>query len=569
MTATVVEPSEGGLRRILRDAGPLLLAVAFLMAGNGLTSTLLGIRARLEGFAPTVVGLVLAGYYAGFLAGSLAAPSTIARVGHVRVFAGLASLASGAVLIHVLRPEPVTWFTLRAVSGMCISALYVVCETWLNGVSTNRTRGSLLAIYMVVVSGSLLAGQLLFSIADPGGFAPFVLASVLVSLAVVPVSLASFAAPVMPDPVPISTRALVAVAPLAAVGAALAGFIGAAMIGAGVVYAAEAGFTQVQTGGLIGAALAGGVALQVPLGRWSDLVDRRAVIAAASYVAAAVALATALTGSDHPRAVIALATVAGGTSFPLYALSSAHMNDYLAHELVVAGGARMVLVNGAGSIGGPIAGAAAIGAFGADSLFTVLASGYLLVGTYAIYRMTRRAAPAEEDRASFSPSAVGLGSTATMLPEAEVDDVYPVVEGAAETDGAAVPFREQGSGEPVVLVETGDTWEGVLRALAADGMRAIAVGADSEDALLAVLRHLELPSAVFAGSDEGGDLVSAFAEEHPDRADALVLLCDRSEHDRIVMEQEAHKPTLVLDRSRLSGDPEELADHIAEFMRRR
>src|SRR3546814_5658906 len=98
------------------------------MAGNGLTSTLLGIRAGLEGFRPSVVGVVLAGYYLGFAVGSLAAPPTIVRVGHVRVFAGLASLASGTVLIHVLRPEPATWFVLRAVSGMCISALYVVCE---------------------------------------------------------------------------------------------------------------------------------------------------------------------------------------------------------------------------------------------------------------------------------------------------------------------------------------------------------------------------------------------------------------------------------------------------------
>lgn len=135
---TVADPAPAGAKAALRQTAPLLLGVGFLMAGSGLTSTLLGIRAGLEGFAPSVVGVVLAGYYLGFVAGSLVAPSTIARVGHVRVFAGLASLASGAVLIHVVQPDPVTWFVLRAVSGMCISALYVVCETWLNGAATNR-----------------------------------------------------------------------------------------------------------------------------------------------------------------------------------------------------------------------------------------------------------------------------------------------------------------------------------------------------------------------------------------------------------------------------------------------
>src|SRR3546814_13542516 len=125
---------------------------------------------------------------------------------------------------------------------------------------------------MVVVSGSLLGGQLLFSLADPAGFASFVLASVLLSLAVVPVSLASFTAPLVPDPVPISMRALVSAAPLAAVRAVLSGFGDAALISGGVVSAAQAGFPQLYTGCTVGRALAGGAVLPLPLGRWSSLL---------------------------------------------------------------------------------------------------------------------------------------------------------------------------------------------------------------------------------------------------------------------------------------------------------
>ncbi|NLD78186.1 MAG: MFS transporter [Acidimicrobiales bacterium] len=578
MTAVVEAPAGSGLGTAIRDASPLLASIGLLMAGNGLTSTLLGTRAGLEGFRPSVVGVVLAGYYVGFLAGSVLAPATITRVGHVRVFAGLASLASGAVLVHVVRPEPLTWFVLRAVSGMCISALYVVCETWLNGVATNRSRGGLLATYMVVVSGSLLVGQLLFAVADPGGFGLFVLASVLVSLAVVPVSLASFPAPAVPSPTPISLRRLVGVAPLAAVGAALSGFIGAAMLGAGVVYAADAGFGSFATGAFIGAALAGGVLLQFPLGRWSDKVDRRFVMAVAAVVAAGVAVAASMVNTDRRIVLIALTTIAGGSAFPLYSLSNAHLNDYLDADLVVAGGARMVLINGAGSVAGPVVGAAAVGLIGPESLFLVLAGGYLPIGLYAAYRMTRRAAPDETDRATFQVQAVGVGPTAVALAEPDVDGVHPPSAGLFDGTGATVVYREQGTGSAVVLlgevVSGHEAWDDLIRALAANGVWAIAPdaihgddppSAPSADGVLEVLRHLEIPAATFVGGGDHTEMASTMAEEHPDRTEAVVLVRETADgHDEAV--EEVQRPTLVLERSWLES-PEHLADEIATFVR--
>jgi MFS family permease len=577
---TVADAPPAGTKVALRNAAPLLLGVGFLMAGSGLTSTLLGIRAGLEGFRPSVTGIVLAGYYLGFVVGSLVAPSTIARVGHVRVFAGLASLASGAVLIHVIQPEPISWFVLRAVSGMCISALYVVCETWLNGAATNRSRGTLLGVYMVVVSAALLVGQLLFSLADPAGFASFVLASVLVSLAVVPVSLASFAAPVVPDTVPLSLRGLVRAAPLAPVGALLSGFIGSAMLGGGVVYASEAGLDRLATGSFIGAALLGGVVLQVPLGRWSDRSDRRLVILLASLTAAAVAVAVAVVGPSHRLVVIGLTTVAGGSTFPLYSLANAHLNDYLESSLLVAGGARMVLVNGVGAIGGPIVGAAAVGSVGPGSLFVVMAAAYVAMGAFALLRMMMRAPVADEDRTPFVPVAVGVGPTVPAF-EADPDELYPPTAGSLVLDDETIEYREQGEGTPVVLVGElpgrQDTWVEVLPALAFDGLRAVTAwssdvdGGDDLDAddVLELLRHLDLPSASFVGAGPGVDVVDRLVEEHADRIDAVVLLRPPGPTDDLTGELELvpARPTMLVDPARWEGDVEELADDITEFVR--
>jgi MFS family permease/pimeloyl-ACP methyl ester carboxylesterase len=586
---TAVEPAGRGLGTAIRDALPLLISVALLLAGGGLAATLLGARAGLEGFRPSVIGVVLAGYYAGYVGGSMVAPSAIDRVGHVRVFAGLAALASGALLLHVVFIEPITWFVLRAIVGLCISALYVVCETWLNGVSTNRTRGGLMASYMIVVSGSLLIGQSLYAAVGARGFEPFVLASVLVSLAVVPVSLATFPAPRLPEPTPISMRRITEIAPLAVLGAALAGFIGAAMLSAGVVYATAAGFNRFATAAFVGAALAGGVALQLPLGSWSDRVDRRIVITVTAAVAAIVAVVASQVHTDRRLVLIALTTVAGGSAFPIYSLSVAHLNDYLDDASTVAAGAKMVLINGVGSVAGPIVGSMAVGLVSPGSLFVTLAVAYVIVGSYSAFRMTRRSAAQEEARATFTPVVVGVGPLSTIIGEADVPEIYPVGTGDAEFGEVVVHFQERGMGPPVVLIgdvegRTSEVWDDLLGPLAADGIRAVApqlgsgrtaenVENDEDEendevgeAVLSVLRHLEIPSATFVGCASGSRVALRLARDHADRTAAVVLLVDADGHEAPDTSEVA-QPTLVLDRRLLATSPSDVADDIAEFTR--
>ena len=131
-------------------ARALFLGILLLMAGNGLQGSLIGVRSETEGFSVTVAGFVMAAYFAGFLFGSRVAESLIANVGHIRVFAGLASMASTAVLIHALFIDPVTWGLMRFVTGLCMAGLYVTEESWLNDLATNATRGRLLSRYMIV-----------------------------------------------------------------------------------------------------------------------------------------------------------------------------------------------------------------------------------------------------------------------------------------------------------------------------------------------------------------------------------------------------------------------------------
>lgn len=580
VVAEPVVPGTRGLGGAVRDAVPLLVSISLLLIGSGLTATLLGVRAAIEGFRPGVIGTVLAGYYLGYVGGSYFAPTAIRRVGHVRVFAGLAGLASAAVLSHLVFVDPLGWFLLRVVVGLCVSALYVVCETWLNGVTTNRSRGSLFAIYMAVVSSSLLGGQILYAVVGARGFEPFVVASVLVSLAVVPVSLSVFPAPAPPRPEPVSVRIIFKIAPLAVSGTAMAGFIGAAMLSAGVVYANEAGFNRSATGAFVGAALAGGVALQVPLGNWSDRVDRRVVIAIAAVAAALVAVAASQVSTDRRLVLIAMTAVGGGTAFPIYSLSVAHLNDYIDDGLKVAAGAKVVLVNGIGSVAGPVVGSLAIGLISPGSLFLAIAAAYGIVGGHAVFRMTRREAANEDRRVVFAPAVVGVGPTAVLGGETDDGERFPVESGEAEMgDDLVVHYVEQGTGPPVVLVgdvlgDQGDVWDDLLRPLAADGLRVVSpslgsrhTARDAAEAVLAVLRHLELGSATFVGFASGAHVVRDLAAESADRIDALVLLTDPGSVDELAVTFELGRPALVLDGAELFASPENTADDIAEFTR--
>src|SRR6202166_5268247 len=97
---------------------PLLLGMGVLMLGAGLQSTLLGLRATLEGFPTPVTGMVMSCYYLGYLLGTIAAPRLLRQIGHIRVFAALAAVASAAALVQALFVNPFAWGAMRAICGL-------------------------------------------------------------------------------------------------------------------------------------------------------------------------------------------------------------------------------------------------------------------------------------------------------------------------------------------------------------------------------------------------------------------------------------------------------------------
>lgn len=388
------------------------------MIGTGLQGSLLGLRASLEGFGTATTGVVMSSYYLGYLLGSTRAVHLVATVGHIRVFAAFASIASSSVLLHALFLEPVGWVVLRITSGFCMAGLFVVAESWLNDAATNETRGSLLSLYMVVVSGGMGAGQLLLNLSPPDGFVLFIVTSVLMSLALVPAALSVRAAPRMLQPARVTLRSVFTAAPLGVIGVLFAGAASGALFGMGVIYAQLVGLTLGQTSAFMLVAILSGAALQGPIGLISDHTDRRRVISAT----AAVACLAAAFGATGPEGIVLLVTIGavGGFSLPLYALLNAHTNDWIDAEQMVGAGGRLVLALGIGAISGPFAASLAMSAVGPEGFFWFLSAVHAVVALYASWRLTRRPPPAPADRSHFAtiPARGGSVMVSALNPEA-------------------------------------------------------------------------------------------------------------------------------------------------------
>ncbi|MGE3291477.1 MAG: MFS transporter [Geminicoccaceae bacterium] len=386
---------------ILRQTWPLFLGIAFLMLAHGLQGTLLGLRANLEGFADVATGLIMSGYYLGLLVGSLRVPVLINRVGHVRVFAALLSLGSTAILFQALFVEPVAWFLMRLLTGYCFAGAFIVAESWLNGSASNDMRGQILSLYMVVQLSSMAAGQFLLNTADPRGFALFILVSVLISVAAVPMLLTAAAAPTVTSGRAVSLRTLYQLSPLGVVGLIGTGVGTSGLFSLAPVYANQEGLSIAAISTFMAAMTLGGVALQIPVGRLSDRLDRRWVIAAVTILTGLALLPPALFPQLPTMWLYPGFFLVGGLSLPVYALCVAHTNDFLNSEQMVGASSALVLAFGIGAAAGPTLTALSMQLLGSPGFPIFIAAVHLAIGLFAIWRMTRRAAVPMTERGAY------------------------------------------------------------------------------------------------------------------------------------------------------------------------
>lgn len=345
------------MREALWPVVPLLAGVSLLMGATGLQGSLVSLRATAEGFRAAEVGLVASAYFLGFLVGSRLSANWIRRVGHVRAFGAFTSLGSAVVLVHVLAVSVPVWVVARLLSGICLSGLVVIIESWLNSGTPRAVRGRVLSTYMTVNLGGYAAGQLLLAAAPVESFELFALVSVLLSVAMVPVILSRRANPPVATFETLPVRVLARRTPAGMTASVMAGVTWGAISAYAAVVASMAGLGGVWLTLYVSAFLVGHLAAGSVVGAISDRLDRRLVALTISGVATGLCVVAATQVEGHVLVVLALAVGIGGSTLPLYSLSISLAGDHLEPDEMVAASGTLVRTNGVGAAVGPLAAA--------------------------------------------------------------------------------------------------------------------------------------------------------------------------------------------------------------------
>jgi MFS family permease len=415
----------------LRPIASLLLAVAFLLAGNGLQFTLLPLRGNVENFSDFAIGVIGSAYYIGFVSGCLLAPYLILRAGHIRAFTALVALAVVVGLAYPLAAAVPAWIAFRVINGFCIAGFFLVIESWFNDRATNQNRGLVMSSYVIVNFAGFTVGQLMVALYAIKAPEDFILAAMLASLAIIPVALTRSAQPAPITIVSFRPMQLYRAAPVGLVASLLIGAANGSFLSLGPLSAADSGFSVAEVAVFMSAATFAGALTQWPVGRLSDRVDRRLVLLVLLIGAAVTGLILWLFAATSTLLLI-FGFLFGALSLPTYALAAAHAYDKTPVSDTVPTAATILLANACGAAVGPLLASFTMVLQGPRALFLFTAVVQGALAAYVFYRTTVQAALSESEKTDFDLAAtapvgaVVTGDTPNLLdPLVVMPETYP------------------------------------------------------------------------------------------------------------------------------------------------
>jgi MFS family permease len=405
----------------LSSLAAILLSAALFLMGTGLIGTLTPLRAHAEGFPDIAVGALGFWYFSGFLAGCFAGPHVLARVGSIRAFTLAAVVVAISILMQPIWTGPAAWFVARGLTGLGIAVLFVSVENWLSDRAGHAMRNHFLTLYVAVNFGALWLGQWLLLLGAPESFELFSIAAILYCLCLVPMGLTPLPTPV-PQPAPnVDPARLFAISPVGVAGCITAGLANGAFWTLAPLYAQSLGFSTREIALFMSVFIAGGALAQWPLGRVSDGMDRRWIIAAISTAASVCGLILGVVGwllARAPAAFHLFVLVLGAAMLPLYALAIAHANDRVPRAEFIETSAGLLIIAVAASIPGPLFASLLMALAGPYALFLFIALVHAAMAFYAFTRMRVKEPAPAETRERFALVAQGSPAAFSLDPRA-------------------------------------------------------------------------------------------------------------------------------------------------------
>lgn len=328
--------------------------VTLLQCANGLWQVLLPLRMQFEGLTTVQIGYVASAYGVGFTIGCLFTPRFVRHVGHIRAFASLAATSAVIALIFSQASSPLMWMALRLISGIAMSGLFTVADSWTSACATNENRGRVLSIYMIFNKTALVIAPLGISLGSISGEGLFMIVAGMMCLSLLPVCAANAIEPPPPNTVHLNIRKILRLAPSAAIGCFVVGIMNGPIINLIAVYGVNTGMSSPVAAALLFAIQGGSLAMQWPLGVISDRFDRRHVIAglgaATSLVCMLIIGATLI--NSVPLIFISV-FMWGGIALCIYAVCVAHVCDVMPKTEIVPSVSGLLMIWAFGMAAGP------------------------------------------------------------------------------------------------------------------------------------------------------------------------------------------------------------------------
>ena len=406
----------------------LFWAVLLLLTGVGLLSTFLSLRMTVEGFATQTIGLVMSSYFVGLVAGSLVCHRLVHRVGHIRAFAAFAALCTAAAMVHALWLSALAWALLRFITGMSITGLYMVIESWLNECTQPKERGRIFSVYMIMTYLGLGVGQFLLGVSEIHQPTHLLVVGILFSLCLIPVSVTRSIHPVPPERVQFDLRAIFRKAPLGLIGCLTAGILNSTLYAMGPIFAFRIGMPVSQISLFMGMIIISGLLLQYPVGFFSDFWDRNIVLGSLGIGASLLALSIVLLYEHSTILLFGLGILYGGIAFTVYPVAVAHSHDFFDPPDIVAVSSALIMSFGVGAIIGPSLAARFMAPpLGPSGMFLFIAVvGLLYGGTVFWFRLKRPERLAVEEPVPFMVARSTSPVSAVLDPRSEPSDVEAI-----------------------------------------------------------------------------------------------------------------------------------------------
>ncbi|ANG96587.1 MULTISPECIES: MFS transporter [Brucella] len=400
--------------RIYIQVLALLCGTAFLLMASGLHGLLLPLRGGLEGFSVASLGMLGTTWAGGFVAGCIFAPRLVRRVGHVRAFGCFAASAAIIALLSGIYIDAISWIILRTFTGFSMAGAFMVIESWLNERATNESRGKIFGLYMMVNYGATMSGQMMVANGDIRSDHLFMITGILFCLALIPTAMSTAVSPKPLTEVQLDLKALYRNSPAAFVGCILIGIANGAWGTLGAVFGAKSGISTTEIALMVSVTIAAGALMQIPVGRISDLIDRRYVLAGVASLAAFVGLMAFIIGPSNGKVIIIMTGCYGALAYALYPVAVAHANDHASAESFVKVSSGLLLLYGFGTMLGPLLAAAAMDIFWPSGLFAITALSHISITAYALFRSRKRASVPKAEKEQFK----SMPSVKSATPEA-------------------------------------------------------------------------------------------------------------------------------------------------------